>query len=614
MPTNPQTSIPGSLDQDAVNLAKAIRQTESGGNFQARGKSSEYGAYQFTQPTWEKYSKKHGVNAILEQATPEQQNEVAYKQIKEWKDQGYNPGQIASLWNSGKPDAYLDKNYKGTNKLGVTYDVPKYAESVAKAYHTIKNGGQAGQDPNNPSAVINPNAPDENGYITHVPTSQSTPEQMAQNGKPKEQGLGSQLGERAGQLSSAVSNTVSGQINPLSGIIQGAGAIAGGIGDVVNKGLELIPGVKQVENLIGQGVGYLAKTSAGQSVSKAIGDFSKAHPELADDIGAGFNIVTAIPILKGLGVVSNLAKDAASVALKGIAEKGAIKDITEVVSRTVGGRKALNDIPDAVKTMVKERAIPEIENGRYATKAAYDNLSNKISQIDTAELQPILESVSGKQNFGQSLSTLKKIAIKEASEDIGLKEAGAVPQAIKQIENRFAGWEYSYGKDVDLATQNRLKIGSGKFTDWGTPEHSADKAIYRALQKNIEETATKHGLTEVNAINKKMSKLLETQKVLKYINNKTVKNTGIMHGLIKGVSTIGGEAAGNAVGVPLAGALVGQRTSGLIEKGLSKFSPRSIRTGILKRTAEEAPRQTFKGLVKGTKGLIIGSQLNRANR
>lgn len=146
---------PETLDQDAVTLAKAIRQTESNGNFTARGKSGEYGAYQFTQPTWDKTSKKYGINVPLEQATPEQQNEVAYKQIKEWKDQKYNPGQIASMWNSGKPDAYLDTEYKGKNKYGVTYDVPAYAKSVATAYQTLKQGGQVQADPQNPSSTAN---------------------------------------------------------------------------------------------------------------------------------------------------------------------------------------------------------------------------------------------------------------------------------------------------------------------------------------------------------------------------------------------------------------------------------------------------------------------------
>lgn len=136
-----QTQNP--LDPQAVNLAKAIRSVETQGQpdpFTAKGSSGEHGAYQFMPDTWNRLSKQFGVNVPLEQSTPQQQNEVAYKQIKQWKDQGYNVGQIASMWNSGKPNAYQDPNYKGPNKYGVQFNTPQYAESVAKAYQAIKNG------------------------------------------------------------------------------------------------------------------------------------------------------------------------------------------------------------------------------------------------------------------------------------------------------------------------------------------------------------------------------------------------------------------------------------------------------------------------------------------
>lgn len=158
------------LDPQAVNLAKAIRQTESGGDFKARGKSGEYGAYQFTPDTWNKTAPKYGVNVPLDQATPEHQNEVAYKQIKEWKDAGNNVGQIASMWNAGeaKPNAYLEGN-AGVNKSGAKYDTGKYAESVAKAYQTLKSGGQVGADPNNPSSIAAPQSiqpqPDNRDFL-----------------------------------------------------------------------------------------------------------------------------------------------------------------------------------------------------------------------------------------------------------------------------------------------------------------------------------------------------------------------------------------------------------------------------------------------------------------
>ena len=72
----PQTQVQGaasttsSLDPQVVNLAKAIRQSESGGNFTAPGESGEYGAYQYTDATWAKDSAAAGVKVPLEQATP----------------------------------------------------------------------------------------------------------------------------------------------------------------------------------------------------------------------------------------------------------------------------------------------------------------------------------------------------------------------------------------------------------------------------------------------------------------------------------------------------------------------------------------------------------------
>lgn len=170
-PNQLQQNQPQALDPQAVMLAKAIRQTESGGNFKAKGKSGEFGAYQYTPQTWASDSQ-HFLGQIvpLDQASPEQQNEVAYKKIKTLKDQGYNVGQIASIWNSGNPDAFQDPNYKGTNKYGAHYDVGAYAKSVATAYHTLKGGGQVSVDPSNPSSIANPeNQPtQEKGFFGNL--------------------------------------------------------------------------------------------------------------------------------------------------------------------------------------------------------------------------------------------------------------------------------------------------------------------------------------------------------------------------------------------------------------------------------------------------------------
>src|ERR1035437_3713355 len=138
------------LDPKIIALTQAIRQTESGGNFQATGKSGEYGAYQFTPDTWNNLSQKYlGQKVDLQSATPQQQNQVAYQQISEWKNKGLNVGQIASSWNagSGEPNAYNGtfsngKPSIGTNSFGAKYDVPTYAKNVATAYQSLKGQGQ----------------------------------------------------------------------------------------------------------------------------------------------------------------------------------------------------------------------------------------------------------------------------------------------------------------------------------------------------------------------------------------------------------------------------------------------------------------------------------------
>ncbi len=146
------------MDQQAINLAKSIRQVESGGDFNAKGKSGESGAYQWIPATWKAHAKE-ALGDENAQMTPSNQNAVAYTVIKKWKDNGLNPAQIAAKWNSGSEKGWENKvstGYGGKmppNKAGVEFNVPKYVKSVTDAYQTIKGGGNVGIDPNNPSSV-----------------------------------------------------------------------------------------------------------------------------------------------------------------------------------------------------------------------------------------------------------------------------------------------------------------------------------------------------------------------------------------------------------------------------------------------------------------------------
>lgn len=234
------------LDPQVVNLAKSIRQTESGGNFASSGKSGEYGAYQFTPDTWNKYSSKYGINAPLNQATPEQQNAVAYNKIKEWKDSGKDVTQIASMWNAGEgePNAYTGKFSDGSlstgkNKKGVNFDVPAYAKSVATAYQKLKGGGQVGADPNNPSSVAstqNANVkPQDDTYGASFP---SSPNDSILGGTLKTIG---NIPSSALNFGKSIFNMVQHPIDTSKGIISAA---AGG----AEEGYNSITGSKTFSN------------------------------------------------------------------------------------------------------------------------------------------------------------------------------------------------------------------------------------------------------------------------------------------------------------------------------------------------------------------------------
>jgi len=123
------------MDPQAIALAKAIRKTESNDNFNAKGKSGEFGAYQFMPTTWKQFAKETFGNENTEMS-PSNQNAVAYTMIKKWKDIGLNPAQIAAKWNSGSHEGW--ENKVGVNKMGVSYDVPAYVKKVTDAYQTFK--------------------------------------------------------------------------------------------------------------------------------------------------------------------------------------------------------------------------------------------------------------------------------------------------------------------------------------------------------------------------------------------------------------------------------------------------------------------------------------------
>jgi len=125
--TLPQyTSFNSAGNASVSTIANAIKKVESQGNYNAKGASGEFGAYQFMPSTWKQWAGQF-LGDPNAQPTPKNQDFVAQSKINELISKGYNPEQIALIWNGGTPTRKA-----GINKFGVKYDSDAYADKVLR--------------------------------------------------------------------------------------------------------------------------------------------------------------------------------------------------------------------------------------------------------------------------------------------------------------------------------------------------------------------------------------------------------------------------------------------------------------------------------------------------
>lgn len=464
---NPNEIAQPQLDPQVVNLAKAIRQTESGGDFNAKGKSGEYGAYQFTLPTWQKTATKYGVNVPLDKATKEQQNEVAYKQLKEWKDKGYNPGQIASMWNAGEgePDAYTGKfsNGKpssGVNKYGVKYDVSAYAKSVANAYQTLKQGGQVNMDPNNPSSISGAKT-DQPGIFQSIVQGAAHPFlQAGLSAARAVQGVGSLIGGNKEDIAKNAQNLTKPQDFGYFGKVN--------VGGYDDEGKKLSTG-DTVKSALGTGVeigSYLVGGSAGASIAK-----NAPKAGLLKTLGQGAKTGAFIgaagtggaEMAKPESTLGSIAQSTGSGALGGAAFGVA----------GAGLSRALESIPktltqSAFRGLNEEQVAQALQTKTIGTKASLLNQSERAVRNYGDDLGRVLKSqeYSGMNVTARDilthLSENPEISQKLADtglyfDDIASKMKKIVPEKANLVDKFF-------NEGLNLEDLHRLNSALGNNT------------------------------------------------------------------------------------------------------------------------------------------------------
>lgn len=459
-------------------------------------------------------------------------------------------------------------------------------------------------------------------FATIAPTTDQT-KVAGVNNIPNKDTLGGQLAERvnelsksAEQVSSGISgvlggNFVSGGSNITSGLLHVVGSGAGGVGDIVNKLIEQIPGVKQAGDYLGEKASNYAETDGGKELVKSMQDFSAKNPKLSQGLGDVFNIVTAIPILRGLGAIKEVVLDSASQALKKTVEKTANDAFTKTAASTVTGRKALKLNPDAISTIIKERAIPDVVDGKYNTKEAFDNLSSKISDIENNALQPALAKANLPGTESRiPLAQYEKQAILDAQDEL---------KSTEPIKDYFARIRTKYGDYPTLNDMNEAKrTVANNITEAGfnSSTYTTDKIVRSALQSAVEDGARALGLPDVGNINQMMAELIKAQNMLKHLEGKRVE-TGLIGNAIQTGATGGAAALGTAAGFsPETAAFMGYRGGGAISKKLS-----GITTGVLKRTEKgaamanlkKAPSKIYKAVEGALSQKINNAQNDLAN-
>ena len=555
-PQTPNTTGNSQLDPQVVNLAKAIRETETRGQadpYTAKGSSGEFGAYQYTKGTWDKDAQQFLGRAVpLEQADKLTQNEVAYKKLESLKKQGYNPGQIASIWNSGKPE--WEGNI-GVNKHGVKYNVPQYVDSVTKAYQSLKQGEQ--------------------------PMYQDTASTVGkeQYATPDDQKKESTLGKIVDFMFPILEKK---ERTPLQTV-----------GDTALSALWFIPGLGGAASGLLRGAGMAAKTAkTAGSVAEgvAFGYGADVSQKLSEGKDIGEAIKPGGGTLLGAGTGGLVSRFQNKYSQKGIIDNFA-KENNSVFAQTKRGANELaesfskNKNPGqlAAEKGINLKQLVDKDTIAYDTKAKATEVLNDARVLNETLTDALARTKGSRLVVELEAELLGKIPKNHPERaDIVRKEM----QLLKQ----------QYGDTPTLADLNEWKQRNwnlGKFDmAISNDVRLTHKMIGNTLKTTVEKVAKENGLKEVGEMNEYIGSHLDLADMLEMLNGTKAKG-GRLGNIMRdqALTTVGGVSGmfgAGPVGL-LMGVLAGHYGSQAISTLMRKFEGSPIKSAILNRMIKEDP-------------------------
>lgn len=361
----PQTSQQNTsqpVDQQALALTHAIALTETGSDgkpdYTATGKSGETGAYQWMPGNFQADATSAGLNPT--DFSPENQDKVAYSQIKKYKDQGYDPGQIASLWNSGSPNNW--QNHSGTNKEGVSYNTPAYVQKVKSNYQTLTN--QSSQNNSTSSRKTFAES------VQNIQQQQNpTTDPILQSGNPTTPG------------NTGIGNAIA-NLTPGNKLAQGAGyGLASALGSQ--------NGLIQAENLGSEIQGQLIKQiQADKAEGKDTSRLQSALNNLTSNLGTEGNEISDV----GTGGITNGQVIGSAAGLAAVPATMYAGSVAQGISKGGGllnsllqGSEANSLNNPAIESILKGSTLPDEVVSQLPREDAINTLTNTLKNMPISE-------------------------------------------------------------------------------------------------------------------------------------------------------------------------------------------------------------------------------------
>lgn len=272
--------------------------------------------------------------------------------------------------------------------------------------------------------------------------------------------------------------------------LRNAGEVGGAIGDIASRAMELaynaaVPNDKK--ELIKKTASDFMQTDNGQQAMQALQggvemweDFKKNNPNAAKDLAAAFNIVTALPLGKGMGMAAKEAKNiTGDVVEAGVRTFG--KDAADAVSDDIfravkpsitvdRDKKAIRTVLNSANDELVSRGFKPSNLKEYADnlletrKQVWSEIESKIGSGDglKIDLKPITDELMSMANDSNLLRVDKTVAERIKNMATSLMSEGdkiSIPdaEALKQFIN--AELKGAFGKfNLSNAEQNARKI------------------------------------------------------------------------------------------------------------------------------------------------------------